>query len=318
MDEASAAAGSIGAAAATVVLSTHYSQPGSVHREYIPFTTQNMDFFSKKPSTDFFFKKTEGLRSSLTEGSSKLLDSAKESKSAAGGLFGGLTSGITQISQKIGGQEQNVTSSDAAAASQGAMSQGVMPQGAMSQGAMSQGAMPQGAMSQGAMSQGAMSQGAMSQGAMSQGGATSRPGPMGSTGHGGFPIPNNSPQKHGSSVTSGGGIQQRAPQTALGSMTPQAKQPKQRVMKIHRDSDEIFEDSDADSQATEGADDLHHHMIEQDYDVNNEEMMMMYRSGSMGSELSWASSDDHLLDDISRDTREFMKSFVYKMFDPEG
>ena len=90
--------------------------------------------------------------------------------------------------------------------------------------------------------------------------------------------------------------------------------PKQRVMKVHRDSDEIFEDSDADSQATEGADELPR---VEDYEPGVMDDEPMFRSCSMGSELSWASSDSHL-DDQSRDAMEFMKSFVNKIFNLDG
>lgn len=228
---------------------------GAAARHFSPWS--NMEFpFSRKASTDFFFKKTEGLRSSLTEGSSKLLDSAKDSKS---GLFGGFTSGISQISQRISGQEAN----------------GSVPDNATAAAAAAAAAKPKSA--------------------------------AGATGGGG-----------------GGGGQLGAPQqkdlfavtpTSAANLPSPGLQPEpshQRVMKIHRDSEEIFDDSDADSQATEGADDLP--MVTGGGDYGAMDGDPMRRSDSVGSELSWESTDSHL-DEQSRDARDFMKCYITKMFD---
>ena len=261
---------------------------------FFPSSQASMDFFSsKKPTMDFFAKKAEGLKSGLSEGSAKLLDTAKESTSKSGGLFGNLTSGITSM---MGGQEQNgaVPGGGGAPGATGGATGGAAaghPHGA----AVGPGGMPLPTAQPGQQSGGGM----MGPRGNQMGGA----GPGGMMGH-----MQQQPQQPAQTLPSHPAAQQRNQQ--------QQQQQKPRVMKVHRDTEEIFEDSDADSQATEGADDMHH-INEQDYEPGMGHGDMM-RSGSMGSELSWTSSDDHMLDDMSRDARDFMKNFVYKMFDPDG
>ena len=75
------------------------------------------------------------------------------------------------------------------------------------------------------------------------------------------------------------------------------------------DAQEIYDDSDADSVATEGCD-------EEIQDVEYDEMQEgnILRSGSAASDMSWTSNDSHL-DQKSRECMEFMRDYTKKIFD---
>ena len=81
---------------------------------------------------------------------------------------------------------------------------------------------------------------------------------------------------------------------------------------------EIYDDSDADSVATEGCDEMPdpEDYGGADYDYGSGDPSML-RSGSLGSDIgSWHSnlSSDSQLDDTARACRDFMKHFVNKIF----
>ena len=79
---------------------------------------------------------------------------------------------------------------------------------------------------------------------------------------------------------------------------------------MEHDANEIYDDSDADSVATEGCDE---HVNDDDYndDICDAELL---KSGSAASDLSWSSNDSQL-DAKSKECMEFMKNYVMKIFD---
>lgn len=91
-----------------------------------------------------------------------------------------------------------------------------------------------------------------------------------------------------------------------------------------RDPDEIYDDSDGDSEATEGCDEV---VDDIDYPIEGgSEVAMgdgggltvsggdMLKSGSMSSDMSWCSNDSNM-DEVSRECMQFMKEYVAKIFD---
>ena len=87
----------------------------------------------------------------------------------------------------------------------------------------------------------------------------------------------------------------------------------------HSDVDEIYDDSDGDSEATEGCDEVAdpEDYGGTDYDYGAAGGDNIFRSGSVGSDAgSWHSnlSSESQLDDTARTCRDFMKQFVTKVF----
>ncbi len=76
---------------------------------------------------------------------------------------------------------------------------------------------------------------------------------------------------------------------------------------------EIYDDSDG-SDATEGCDDVADEAdLDEDFGCDG----AMVHSGSMSSDRSWTSdfSNENMVDDLTRECMEFMKRFVYTVFD---
>ena len=83
-----------------------------------------------------------------------------------------------------------------------------------------------------------------------------------------------------------------------------------------RDPNEIYDDSDGDSEATEGCDEVTEDGLDyQDQETGGAgEAGDLLQSGSVSSDLSWCSSDSNM-DELSRECMSFMKDYVTKIFD---
>ena len=82
---------------------------------------------------------------------------------------------------------------------------------------------------------------------------------------------------------------------------------------VKRDSQEIYDDSDGDSEATEGCDDT---PDRDPYGTDVECAGPLFRSGSVGSDKSWTStfSNDSHPDEVTEQSMAFMKEFVARIF----
>ena len=138
---------------------------------------------------------------------------------------------------------------------------------------------------------------------------------------GGFSLGGSGGQPRGGG---GGGFLAPSPQDLL-AITPTSGEalpmpdiePEQAKIRPTRDGrpgepGDYYDDSDDDSVATEGCDEFPE---PGDYaGVEGGDDSTLFRSGSVGSDLSWSSNDSQL-DELSVECMEFMKAFLQKMFD---